>query len=143
MKRTISIILLIFISFLYASCSSTPTQEEVIECTLIGCEDSLSINLVGNVPNEYLVDLEFNDMILSLECESIGSSEASSKSTRADCRDWGVVFWGVSPEEAIVRIYSGELLIEENIRPTYEVFQPNGFDCPPICRVGSAIVIIP
>ena len=140
MKRTISVIALSFMSFFFASCFSTPKQEEVIECTVIGCEDSLSINLVGDVPEEYRVDLVINDMILSRECISIESSEASSISAHADCREWGVIFWGFSPEEAVVRVYSGELLIEEDIRPIYEIFQPNGFDCPPICRVGSAIV---
>ena len=33
---------------------------------MIGCEDSLSINLVGDVPDEYRVDLVINDMILSV-----------------------------------------------------------------------------
>ena len=127
-------------------CVFSPSQSRPQACTLIGCVDSLVIDLSGSVPEEFTVDVTAADgTTMQVHCpggEAQGS-QSGDMSPGAMCLGDSVVFSAFTPEEASIRITGQGGEITQTARPTYEPVRPNGPDCPPECRQGHVQIEIP
>lgn len=94
-------------------------------CTLIGCNDALIVELRGNVPATFTLTVEGGSPgPWVMEC------------TPANCGG-AVQFDSFTPDRVRVRIeVAGTVLFEEVFEPVYQVVQPNGVGCPPVCEIG-------
>jgi len=126
-----------------ASCSTKPDHEGLIECTLIGCADILTITVDGNIPDGYEVELEFEGKTYNIACDPIDSQDSSPSNYHGYCLEEGVVFLDIAPDKAEVRIIGEGYYVEQQISPIYELSQPNGLECPPICRNGGVTIHLP
>lgn len=133
-RRFIPILLLL----LFAAC--TPAQPTVRACTEIGCSDELRIVVDGALPPTYTIDLAAPGLEpVSLTCTNGQSSEASIH----ECRPDGAVFRGLAPDEVTVTLTWEGGIVSDTLHPTYAEAQPNGPDCPPTCRQGTATLTMP
>ena len=109
------------VACLVAACrSATPPMQA---CTLIGCSDGVTIIVAGAPPARYTVALELPDgRRRSLRCEAAAGCAA------------GLFFEDVSAEQVTVEISSDAGTSVHEVRPSYVESQPNGPDCPPVCR---------
>jgi len=128
---------------LCSACTGSVPPEQPGMCTLMGCIDSLTIRMAGSVPAEFQVQLEFEDRIQTIECGMESRLGDSASPDDSSCMQSVVVFWNAAPEEARIRISGDGIVYEETIHPGYNLNQPNGPDCLPICRSGEATVRIP
>ena len=146
--------------FIFSECS----EENIISnkgCTEIGCSDGFS--LVIQPADSLFLDGVYE---VSLTNSEIGTStchfRVSNDST--ECASGHCI-----PEENCNASYAvgypfqdrinitypiiigslhieikrnGEIIFHTNIDPEYEFIQPNGPDCPPICKVGHETIIL-
>lgn len=143
--RVTLLLTMIILAHLSVGCikikSNSPTLQE---CTLLGCENTLSISMSGDIPNEYtlmVTDSEGNDIIKS--CISGEGRSLSNSSGGVICESWGVSIRNYSPDDLIITIDWANGSMSESFRPTYEQFRPNGPGCPPVCRVGMVSITFP
>ena len=96
-------------------------------CTLVGCEDGVSISISEERPDSLSLTVFIND-----ETDPYGSRECVDE--RLGCGFW---VGGKTPETVRVHIEWDEGEFSENFEPVYEAYQPNGPDCPPTCAMAS------
>jgi hypothetical protein len=97
-------------------------------CTQIGCEDGLTVTLIGAPTGPFQLSAEVSGEIVgTVECPA-GSSCGS------------MVIPGVSSDDVTLILTQGEDVRRFDVRPTYTTIQPNGPSCPPVCRVGSVTI---
>lgn len=142
-----SLALAFFAVLALAGCSLFGTQQAPLrECTLMGCVDSLAIELVGQAPDEFTVEV-IPDGGGAWEVRCAGGEaqvrQPDDGSLGVVCRPGSVVFFEVAPEEAAVRITWSGGETAQTTRPVYESVRPNGPDCPPECRVGHVSIEMP
>jgi hypothetical protein len=102
-----------------ASCA----PQEPVACTMIGCDDGWSVEVVGELPATYVVRAR-------VDGEVVASRECSPANPCA-----GAVFLpGISAAEAELEIVGDGVDLRWTVRPEYQVVQPNGPNCPPICQ---------
>ncbi len=128
----------IFLVLLLSACTPRPPTPHA--CTEIGCTNELKIVIDGALPATYTIELAAPGLeTVSLTCVNGQSSEASIH----ECRPDGAVFRGLTPDEVTVTFTSDAAIVSDNLRPTYTTIQPNGPDCPPTCRQGTAKLSLP
>jgi hypothetical protein len=98
-------------------------------CTEIGCGDGLYV-VVQATPG---AELE----IEAVETGGETRTESCVVGLDGSCE---VGFNGFTPEEVTLTVTGGEQALSVTLQPTYEDFQPNGPDCPPVCRQARAEV---
>lgn len=130
---------------LIAACSSSTSREAAVtECTLLDCEDTLSVTLIGNPPPEYTIELvSTNGPTQAVHCVDGQNQPRRRLSTEPMCHQRGATFYKFAPEQLTVNVIWEEGQLSEFRSPTYATEQPNGAGCEPICRTGSVIVSIP
>jgi hypothetical protein len=111
-------------------------------CTLMGCLDTLTFTLDGEVPEEYTLQLTSPDgLLIEVSCTS-GEGAETPQGQSGTCGGSGVTL-NVAPSQVHLRLARDGGAIERNLTPAYQVFQPNGPDCPPACRSGSVTIVVP
>ncbi|RME02654.1 MAG: hypothetical protein D6816_10940 [Bacteroidetes bacterium] len=121
----------------------TIPQIEVEVCHLVGCDNSLTINLLGNVPQEYFIEVKavgYDPQTAHCQNGKTVNLDENETHSWADpvCAENSVVFFRFDPDEAIITLRWGEDSVKtETIHPQYESFFPNGPDCEPECRLGT------
>ncbi|HEU4883618.1 MAG TPA: hypothetical protein VFT45_15265 [Longimicrobium sp.] len=100
-------------------------------CTLIGCEDGLSVRfsrppvgafvLVATVPND--------PAIVAIDC--------------ADAASCPLMFPGLVAEQVTLRLTTAEGTITQQFQPRYEEAYPNGRRCGPACRQATVTLQLP
>ena len=120
---------IIIVSMAVAASLSACDGSTDLACTEIGCLDGLSV-VVRGTPG---VEIE------------IEASEPSGDVRNATCvvlQDGScrIGFDGFVPEEVTVAVSGGGQHASVTVEPVYETLQPNGPDCPPICRQATVEV---
>ena len=108
-------------------------------CTLADCfGDGIHIEFVdGNAPEKYSIEVEFPNGKRILECNN------SSDLPLADwdsCKAYGAFFEQLDdlpPEEIVVTVIVDDTRISRSFHPEYEIWYPNGEDCPPLCYFAT------
>lgn len=95
----------------------------MVACTLIGCDDGWSVEIVGDLPPTYTVRARVDgDVVASVNC-----------SPAASCPD-RIFLSGVTAAQAELEIVGDGVDLRWQVTPNYETVQPNGPGCPPICQ---------
>ncbi len=101
-------------------------------CTLIGCEDGLSVDVQGDLPASYTVSLEAAGMAM-VEYQCTAAAPCSVPHFVPD----------FTPETVVVRVQGGGVDYSETVTPEYTISRPNGPDCPPECQQATIVVQVP
>ncbi len=115
-------------------------------CTLMGCQDSLVLSL----SNEPDVDYSLRVTSSSGETRKVDCTPGEDKIHYSDsspapirCQNGKVTFFDFAPDQvSIVIDWHGQSFTSHG-DPSYASFRPNGYFCPPVCRVGKFQVDIP
>jgi hypothetical protein len=91
-------------------------------CTLIGCSDGLSVQLVDLPPGAYTLEV----VLTGGETHTVECAQASDCPTH-------VFFPGVTAEELTLRLTTTTGSRVEVHPVVYTRQQPNGRSCPPVC----------
>jgi hypothetical protein len=94
-------------------------------CTMIGCDNGWAVEVVGAaaLPANYTMRVIVDGAVVaSVNC-----------SPEQPCGD-RVFLPGVTAEEAELEIVGANVPLRWTVRPSYDVVQPNGPNCPPTCR---------
>lgn len=112
------------LAVLLAGCPPTSPRA----CTLIGCTDGLGVEVSGAPAGPYRIELEV-------------PGEAQRRVFRCDTPGaCAPAFFEVTPEVATVHLVTAAGTRSQQVRPAYNVTQPNGPDCPPRCRQARVTV---
>ena len=124
--RTLSAFIIFFFSLLFWGCDDSGFFGGQV-CTLVGCEDGVSILIGEERPDTLSVTVFVDD-----ESEPYGAIECTDPDHPCFFR-----VGEETPEKITVDIKweGGEFL--ESFEPAYEAYQPNGPDCPPTCATAS------
>ena len=121
-----------------------PSTPEPKECTLIGCDDTLTVQIYGYIPKTYMVVLIDPDGDeVEFQCGQEELTLQPNYYYDPKCESWG--FWLSNYSPNIVEItmeWDGEIF-SKTVRPSHNYSYPNGPDCPPECRSGRASIYIP
>jgi hypothetical protein len=121
--------LLLGLLTLLACTNGDPT---LIACTEIGCDSGIRVRFDQAPPPETIVTMTVT-----------GSAPRVVRcGIDAPCDD-GVWFSGLTPDRVVVTVSTPEGEWEQEMRPDYEEFQPNGPDCPPTCIVAELMAELP
>lgn len=106
-------------------------------CTAMGCGFTLQIDLLGNVPFDFiLIATGSTGETASVHCRNgmvvYDANTTTSKSPM--CGTNRVAFLDFAPQDVTVSIESNSLHATQSFRPDYKVFRPNGPNCEPECR---------
>jgi len=119
MKRLGQLLILIGV----AGCATTPRMASV--CTEIGCSDGLTVEIVGNRTSHVTVEVAaVGHQTQTFECAA----------TDAPCRTF---YEGFTPQQVTVTVKMGDDTNQRTISPDYHDNQPNGPNCPPVCRQAT------
>jgi hypothetical protein len=135
---TILIILLLVIILAVFGYFVSPISPERV-CTLIGCRDSLELDLSQGPPGAYTVVVTADSGETRTVSCSVGESSAQSSGSppsTATCQPGKVIFFDYAPSSVTVAITWQGGSFTTSGSPTYHVFQPNGPSCPPECQAG-------
>ncbi len=134
------------LSLQITACSTTEIKTLTTtpkECTLIGCEDSLSITINGNIPDKYMIRLvDSKGAKTEIICSAGQIYSQSSTSYESSCEEWGIALFNYSPDVLDLTISWDEESFSKRVQPNYEDYYPNGQDCPVGCRTGSVSIKI-
>jgi hypothetical protein len=99
-------------------------------CTQIGCDDGVTVQLSDERPDSVSLTLYLNsetEAFSSIECADAGNMCA----IRTD---------GFTPETiTVVLEWDGEEF-RQTYTPQYQRFQPNGPNCPPVCKISNVVI---
>lgn len=98
-------------------------------CTEIGCGDGLYVVVQATPGAE-----------LEIEAAETGGETRTESCVAGLDGSCEVGFHGFTPEEVTLTVTGAEQALSVTLEPTYEDFQPNGPDCPPVCRQARAEV---
>jgi hypothetical protein len=108
---------LLFVALPLAGCSLIDDRA----CTSIGCEDGLSVQIEAPPAEAFTLQaLVGGAVTATFECPGGGCAFAFLRE--------------VGAEEVTLRLTWAGGAREATVRPEYVAFQPNGPDCPPVCR---------
>lgn len=116
---------------------------EVDVCHLIGCADQLTINLVGNVPEDFIIEataVGFEPQTAHChQGDTITPDGSKAHIYDPICEKNSVAFFRFAPDETQITLRWGlDFTKTKTIQPQYDLFRPNGPDCEPECRNGTA-----
>lgn len=98
----------------------------VVDCTLIGCSDGLSVRVVDDLPGPATVRVTADGETRMFSCDPAYA-----------CRGF---FGGWSPAEVDVEVVWATGSFAARATPEYEMVYPNGRRCGPECRQGDVVV---
>jgi hypothetical protein len=124
--RRVQLLVLSSAVFAIASCAPGASTE----CTMIGCDDGWNVELIGGtLPATYTVQVRVDGQIVAaVECSPTNPCART------------MFLPGVTAEQAELEISGADLNLQWEVTPTYQTVQPNGANCPPICRQASVQV---
>ena len=110
---------------LSAGCATK--QEGPQACTRIGCESGLSVTIRGDRGGDVTVKVASAEgVVREFQCDG-------------DARDCTAFFGGYMPDDNVtITVTKQEGSVVRAVPVTYRDVQPNGEDCPPVCRQGQA-----
>jgi len=114
-------------------------------CTEIGCSNNLNLQLKGNVPKEYDIEVTAPDgATFQAHCvDGQASVEQSGEQLITCTESRSIAFENFAPEEVLVTLtWEGGNLIQ-SFKPAYNTFRPNGPSCEPECKTGLVELYIP
>ena len=125
-------------------------------CTLIGCLDSFSIrptDPASLAPGAYEFQLVIDGRSITCStgvpvtdavdaCENRGTGPLTVVLTPPD-RIQDITVSGSPSTVAITIVRDGQVVVSKIFKPSYRESQPNGPDCPPICRNAEAVLELP
>lgn len=103
------------------------------DCTLIDCDDGLSVELAAIPTGTYQVEV-------LLPTGEIHAAECPDTSR---CGPGIFFFSGVTAAEVTIRVTTEAGTRSETVRPRYLESRPNGPGCPPLCRQARVTVGLP
>ncbi len=113
-----------------AALACTRSSEPQVMCTMIGCENGLSVVVEDPPAGDY-----------QLVLNAPGEQDRVRDCTANEPCDRGAFFGNFEPETVTVRVVAGtDTLRSVTVSPEWRDNQPNGPDCPPTCR--QAVVTI-
>lgn len=133
---------LFFLTLLAALAACAPAApEEPQACTLMGCVNTLRIEITNAPAMPYWVTVRADGQEFYLACEE--GVDTSGLQGEMDCENGIFTLFDFAPEAASIEIgwAAGGLTIDAI--PEYETFRPNGPDCEPECRNGLVKVELP
>lgn len=107
-----------------ASCERIPVTAA---CTTRPCPTGLAIELVGEIPENYLIRLPEHSV--SIEC------------TPSTPCDQPVFVAGITPSSVFLQVDGPGFEVDREFVPEYDVTFPNGVECGE-CRLGTIVVPI-
>ena len=123
-----------------------------LACTEIGCGDGVTVAVVSERFADGVYRLRVSSGGLADDCQwTISSGRIASETCNAA---YGV---GASypPPEAVAVSYpavegpirvvlsrDGSVVADRAVTPAYETVEPNGPDCPPVCRVARTEIVL-
>ncbi len=114
---------LLFVGLIIFLGSCNQVKQTPIACTKIGCIDGIALNLSSSLPNTAVVEIIYDGQTNTLSC------------AQGNCINQTVFISNITPKTFTVRISNNGSILSESVhRPTYKNTQPNGPDCPPICK---------
>ena len=127
-----------------SACSGlSPEAEPPQMCTLMGCLDSVTVILEGNLPVDYTLELAPPEgPPVSVHCVSGENAEPIQVPT-GRCEESGGTFIEFAPGQVHATLTWDRGSVEADLTPVYVTTQPNGPDCPPVCRAGSVTLSVP
>jgi len=91
-------------------------------CTLIGCTDGLTLELIGSHPSEFTLEIRVSrSATIVIECNATSPCESS------------IFLPDFTPGSVEVAVTSGTASSTQTFTPEYAELQPNGPECGPIC----------
>lgn len=116
----------LLLSLVLLSCNDTSGP---LVCPQVGCDSGLDIELMGELPETFMIVLEvpsFRPLIV--EC-----SPSRPCGERVHVPDF-------TPDRVFVEVRGEGVQFQEEFIPEYETLRPNGPDCLPECRKGLIVV---
>ncbi len=120
----------------------TPVVTEVVtrpSCTLLGCNDGLTIGLTGTWPDSFSIDVVYD-----------AGGESMQVTKRCDNGRWAVnnqpcdeIQLETAPAVVTVTAHWGGNSTSQVYEPAYEPFRPNGPNCAPVCQVSMITFAFP
>jgi hypothetical protein len=96
-------------------------------CTEIGCDDGVLVQLSEERPDSLSLTIYVDD-----------NTEAFDSVICTDqVRSCGIRAGGITPEKVTVEIKWDNEEFRQTFSPDYEIFQPNGPNCPPDCEIAT------
>jgi hypothetical protein len=126
----------------------TPTALVVKTCTLIGCGNTLSIDLAGSVPQEYFMEVVTPaGEKMDVHCKGETGVYADDHFDHPGylmCRANGVDLINFSPEQVTITLrWGADQQSTQTFTPVYWSERPNGPECDPECRIGQVTFQVP
>jgi len=145
MKRLVALIAIVLLLTACNMLAATPTPKF---CTEIGCSSELTVNLSGNVPGEYTMQVLANTgeslVVFCRNGQYVDQGTPQPNNVLPACGPANVTLTGFAPDEATVTvIWGANGAITGIFRPAYTISEPNGPGCPPTCRTGAVSLTIP
>ncbi|MFZ5912250.1 MAG: hypothetical protein ACOYYU_19765 [Chloroflexota bacterium] len=114
-------------------------------CTLVGCVGGVNVEVTGlpeSTPFEVSLIFPSGER-QSLECSGKAEESVPFEGT---CSSTGA-FFGLPPDaepptEITVEITTSSRVWTEIVHPEYEIHQPNGDGCPPVCYNADIVISI-
>jgi hypothetical protein len=98
-------------------------------CTLIGCEDALTVSVTGITAGTASVEVKAGDATMTATCEV--------RNGKCDA-----YFARFIPTAATVTVRTATQTVSRTVSIAYQDSQPNGPGCNPICRQATVSVAI-
>ena len=118
-----------------------PVISPVQGCTMMGCIGGLDIEFAGLQPETYTVDVSSPDgQTQTFECSA---SSARAVFNESGCAPNGLHLGDATPDEITVKVTWDGGSKTETFQVNYQVLQPNGPQCEPICHVGKVTMQLP
>lgn len=149
--------LALFALFALAGCESEGTQ-----CTLIGCQDGLQVQLQhssqwptgdytvqvtldNQPPVSCTVSLPFASVTAAATCSSADVQlQTAGQALSADQHALTGLWIRTTPAKVqLVLQHNTATLLDQTLQPTYQTSRPNGPDCEPECTQATASVAVP
>lgn len=118
----------------------TAVPQEIVEmCTLMGCGNSLTVILAGDVP------ATFDLTVAGQEASCVAGQWASGHIGLRSVCDQLVLPWSAAEMPAAVTIVAawGVREVTATAVPAFATLQPNGPNCEPTCQQGEATFTFP
>lgn len=118
-------------------------------CTLVGCSDTLSVSLQGQLLRDFTVEVVSEEVgvrqVRRVHCiDGVKQDESgASRVDDSDCFPSAVVFTDLAPAQATVTVEWEGGRVSDTVQPKYQVERPNGPNCPGECRVGGVVLTLP
>lgn len=98
-------------------------------CTEIGCASGLAVQITGASTHDSVI-VQVTD----------AASSANVQQTCADAMQCRLVFSDFTPADVVIQVTYHQQITTSRLTPNYLVSQPNGPDCPPVCRNFTAAI---